>query len=178
MCIWCEKILFNLANTVITGGLMIPTVLPPVSTMATKRPTLGCIVNSLWRHLAAWIAFNIGSGNGLVPDGTKPLPEPMLTYDQEGIHRMALAEEHLKMQISKTRMKIVLAKSLPHFPGSVSSTHVGNFCIFLSFPRCQAHVWWPRIPCGSQATSGYGHFLTLGLDSPQQVRSSMAVKSC
>ena len=22
---------------------------------------------------------NIGSGNGLLPDGTKPLPEPMLT---------------------------------------------------------------------------------------------------
>ena len=25
-----------------------------------------------------WLV-NIGSGNGLVPDGTKPLPEPMLT---------------------------------------------------------------------------------------------------
>ena len=24
-----------------------------------------------------WV--NIGSGNGLLPDGTKPLPEPMLT---------------------------------------------------------------------------------------------------
>ena len=27
-----------------------------------------------------WI--NIGSGNGLLPDGTKPLPEPMLTYQE------------------------------------------------------------------------------------------------
>ena len=27
-----------------------------------------------------WV--NIGSGNGLLPDGTKPLPEPMLTDDQ------------------------------------------------------------------------------------------------
>ena len=25
-----------------------------------------------------WV--NIGSGNGLLPDGTKPSPEPMLTY--------------------------------------------------------------------------------------------------
>ena len=25
-----------------------------------------------------WV--NISSGNGLLPDGTKPLPEPMLTY--------------------------------------------------------------------------------------------------
>ena len=23
---------------------------------------------------------NIGSGNGFLPDGTKPLPEPLLTY--------------------------------------------------------------------------------------------------
>ena len=29
-----------------------------------------------------WV--NIGSGNGLLPDGTKPLPEPMLTYHQSG----------------------------------------------------------------------------------------------
>ena len=26
-----------------------------------------------------WWLFNIGSGNGLVHDGTKPLPQPMLT---------------------------------------------------------------------------------------------------
>ena len=25
---------------------------------------------------------NIGSGNGLVPGGTKPLPEPILTYHE------------------------------------------------------------------------------------------------
>ena len=25
---------------------------------------------------------NIGQGNGLVPEGTKPLPEPILTYQQ------------------------------------------------------------------------------------------------
>ena len=29
-----------------------------------------------------WI--NIGSGNGFLPDGTKPLPEPILIYDQWG----------------------------------------------------------------------------------------------
>ena len=32
--------------------------------------------------MATVILDNIGSGNGLLPDGTKPLPEPMLTYDQ------------------------------------------------------------------------------------------------
>ena len=40
-------------------------------------------VNSLWwRHMATEVWVNIGSGNGLLPDGTKPLPEPMLTYHQ------------------------------------------------------------------------------------------------
>ena len=37
-------------------------------------------VNSLWPSDAIWV--NIGSGNGLLPDGTKPLPEPMLTDHQ------------------------------------------------------------------------------------------------
>ena len=45
-------------------------------------------VNSLlpsdnkWCNMATEIWVNIGSGNGLAPDGTKPLPEPMLTYLQ------------------------------------------------------------------------------------------------
>ena len=29
--------------------------------------------------MASEILVNTGSGNGLLPDGTKPLPEPMLT---------------------------------------------------------------------------------------------------
>ena len=32
--------------------------------------------------MAMEIWVNIGSGNGLLPDGTKPLPEPMLTDSQ------------------------------------------------------------------------------------------------
>ena len=42
--------------------------------------------NSLWpndsRHMGKEIWVNIGSGNGLLPDGTKPVPEPMLIYHQ------------------------------------------------------------------------------------------------
>ena len=30
--------------------------------------------------MATQILVNIGSGNGLLPDGAKPLLEPMLTY--------------------------------------------------------------------------------------------------
>ena len=32
--------------------------------------------------MATGIKVNIGSGNGLLPNGTKPLPEPMLANDQ------------------------------------------------------------------------------------------------
>ena len=45
--------------------------------------TLG--VNSLGPSDTIWcleILVNIGSGNDLLPDGTKPLPEPLLTYQQ------------------------------------------------------------------------------------------------
>ena len=34
-----------------------------------------------------WCSVNIGSGNGLVPSGNKPLPEPMLTQTYAAIWR-------------------------------------------------------------------------------------------
>ena len=34
--------------------------------------------------MVTWIWVNIGSGNGLVPNSTKPLPKPMLVSDQWG----------------------------------------------------------------------------------------------
>ena len=37
-----------------------------------------------WRHMVSQNLVNIGWGNGLLPDGTKPLPEPMLIYHQWG----------------------------------------------------------------------------------------------
>ena len=36
--------------------------------------------DAIWLATEIWV--NIGSGNGLLPDGTKPLPETMLTYHQ------------------------------------------------------------------------------------------------
>ena len=51
-----------------------------------RKYTLGLLhFNSSWPSDAIWrqeIWVNIGSGNGLLPDGTKPLPEPMLSYHQ------------------------------------------------------------------------------------------------
>ena len=34
--------------------------------------------DAIWQHV--WV--NTDSGNGLLPDSTKPLPEPILTYQQ------------------------------------------------------------------------------------------------
>ena len=43
---------------------------------------IGNIILTHWGLVMPQIWVNIGSGNGLLPDGTKPLPEPMLTYHQ------------------------------------------------------------------------------------------------
>ena len=39
-------------------------------------------MNAKWCQLVIVICVNIGSGNGLLLDGIKPLHEPMLTYHQ------------------------------------------------------------------------------------------------
>ena len=48
---------------------------------STMKETLK-LIGAWWRHMALEILVNTGSGYGLLPDGTKPLPEPMLTYHQ------------------------------------------------------------------------------------------------
>ena len=37
------------------------------------------LIVAKWPHMATYISVNIGSGNGLLPDSTKPLPKPILT---------------------------------------------------------------------------------------------------
>ena len=45
--------------------------------------------------MVAGILVNIGSGNGLLPDGTMPLPEPMLTYHHYGPVMFIRGQFHL-----------------------------------------------------------------------------------
>ena len=47
-----------------------------------------------------WV--NIGSGNGLLPNGTKPLPEPMLSKD---IHLEEMLWEMSQPSIAKMNLK-------------------------------------------------------------------------
>ena len=54
-----------------------------------------------------WV--NIGLGNGLLPYGTKPLPEPMLTDHQwspSDIHIRAISQEMSQPSLTKIHLKI------------------------------------------------------------------------
>ena len=65
-----------------------------------------------------WV--NIGSGNGLLPDGTKPLPEPMLTDHQWSPVTFILGQFHkrcLNHQSLKSVWKLRL-KFHSNFPGA------------------------------------------------------------
>ena len=65
-----------------------------------------------------WV--NIGSGNGLLPDGTKPLPEPMLTDHQwspSDIHIMAISHEMPQPLVTKIHLKITYLNIHSSFPG-------------------------------------------------------------
>ena len=66
------------------------------------------------------ILVNTGSGNGLLPDGTKPLPEPMLTYHQLGPVAFIWGYYHKKIwkyQSEKQDWKLDFFKSQQDLPG-------------------------------------------------------------
>ena len=71
--------------------------------------------------MATEIQVNIGSGNGLLPDGTKPLPEPMLTdhhLKSSDIHSRAISQDMPQPAITKIRLKITYLKFHSNFPGA------------------------------------------------------------
>ena len=65
--------------------------------------------NSSWPSYAIWMAswtsVNIGSGNGLLSQRTKPLPEPMLTY-QYGTATWRQSVEMLMKVITAMHVKV------------------------------------------------------------------------
>ena len=86
--------------------------------------------NSLWSSDVIWLPIwvNIGSGNGLLPNGTKPLPGPMLISH----HRKSVefAQEH-ELIFCIMRLKIIFLKLLPHLPGAneLSKYHTNIFIV-------------------------------------------------
>ena len=67
---------------------------------------------------AIWV--NIGSGNGLSPDGTKPLPEPILTSSVKSsdIHIRAISQVMPQPSVTEIRLKITFLKFHSKFPGA------------------------------------------------------------
>ena len=60
---------------------------------------------------------NIGSGNGLLPDGTKPLPKPMLTDHQWDLVTSsfgAISQDILKISVLNMSSKIINSRMLLH----------------------------------------------------------------
>ena len=74
--------------------------------------------------MATEIWVNIGSGNGLMPDGTKPLPEPMLTNDQWDVvtftHLIAISHKILKIFIVEISLKFTNLRLELNPPGAMS----------------------------------------------------------
>ena len=89
-------------------------ILLPIATnnMYMKAAT----VASSWQ---IWV--NIGSANGLVPDGSKPLPEPMLNYDQKCLVASNLGQFNkasFSHQFMKISLKITNLKFHQNLPGA------------------------------------------------------------
>ena len=54
------------------------------------------IIVALWHHMMPLNLFNIGSGNGLLPDSTMSFPEPMLINHQWGLQAYISGQFHRK----------------------------------------------------------------------------------
>ena len=60
----------------------------------TKPQWVNCRLK--WHHMLTQIWVNTGSGIGLLPDHTKPLPETMVTNDQRGLAASTWGQQHRK----------------------------------------------------------------------------------
>ena len=67
-----------------------------------------------WRHMARYIWVSIGSGTGLLLDGTKPLSEPLFTYIQKS--PVTVFRQIPRSSISKMNTKISYLNFLSNLP--------------------------------------------------------------
>ena len=111
-------------------------------------PSMCCFRNSLYlivphlRHMTSEKLVNIGSGNGLLPDGTKPLPEPMLSHHQRGNVEFIWGQFHDKfsgyMYIYLIRIRKLLIQNYSrssHEP-MIQSHHHSSLIHFTPFSPC------------------------------------------
>ena len=95
------------------------------SKITTTSPWVQWVNNSFWPSDTIWwqeIWVNIGSGNGLVPSGTKPLPERNVDWSSvksSDIHIRAISQEMPQSPIIKIRSKITYPKFHSNFSGAI-----------------------------------------------------------
>ena len=94
--------------------------------------------------MATEIWVNIGSGNGLLPDGTKPLPEPKLTDHwwsplSSDIHIRTISQEMHQPSITKICLKITCLKFHENFPGA--NELMDNLALFTWGEVSTSHPW-------------------------------------
>ena len=78
---WNLKILFSIFIALAWPFLKLCNSLHP-GDMSVIFSSISKLIVAIKHHKASVNLVNIGSGNGLLPDGTKPLPTPILTNHQ------------------------------------------------------------------------------------------------
>ena len=113
--------------------------------------------DAIWRQIWA----NIGSSNGLLPDGTKPLPEPMLTYQYvklSDIYLRASSQEITQPSITESIWKIKYLKFHSSFSGAIELTQAmpTGVCNASHNPHasylCRGRDWYSRCHMMSEVT--------------------------
>ena len=74
--------------------------------MKVFRHTEGQAIVAQWRLMVTQIWVNIGPGIGLLPDGTKPLPEPIWAYQQRSSVPFFWGQFLIQASIRKMSLKI------------------------------------------------------------------------
>ena len=77
--------------------------------------------------MATKVWVNIGSGNGLLLEDTKLLPEPMLILISECvIHLGTILQGVPQLLFCTFSLKMILSKLLPYFPLTLQGRHNGR----------------------------------------------------
>ena len=98
------------------------------SSLSTESSFFAWLILAWWRHMVMWSWFNIGSDNGLLPYGTRPLSEPMMTYHHwEKFYRKCLKWRKMK--------PLTLCTGL-HVLDWMSSQYHDHFCYYAASPWC------------------------------------------
>ena len=91
-------------------------------TLALLNPDPSRSTLTHWGLVSTKIWVNFGSGNGLLPDGTKPLPEPMLTYHQvrfSDVYLTAVSQQEMpQASFTEMNLKITFTKFHSNLPGA------------------------------------------------------------